>query len=325
MSIMSGTGLRASECARTPCLVLPQDSLPPRNRQPYPSLGSTGRESTPGAWCVETPHRTYAIRRARQWLDEPMTAETFNDKVALVTGASRGIGRAISLALAAAGARVALLARSRDELAEVAKDIGELGGTALVTRADVSNPDEVRAAAIATIDEFGGIDILVNNAGVVWPLAPTIHIDPADWAAAMSINVIGVVTLTLAVLPQMLDRGWGRIVNISSSRAANPAGLIGGNAYATSKAALEAHTLNLAAELSGTGVTVNAYRPGSVNTSMHDWIRRQPPEELGESLHKRFVQMFEEGKLMPPEQTARVLLSHLLSDATGEVWKVSDA
>jgi 3-oxoacyl-[acyl-carrier protein] reductase len=249
---------------------------------------------------------------------------TIAGKVALVTGAGRGIGRSIAFELAAGGARVALLARSKGELDEVARAIHDLGGVAVVTRADVGEPDEVAGAVRATVEELGAVEILVNNAGVVWPLAPTITIDPEEWAAAIGINLIGVVRLSLAVLPTMLDRGWGRIVNVSSSRAGSPAGLVGGNAYATSKAALEAHTLNLANELSGSGVTVNAYRPGAVDTSMHGWIRSQPPEEVGEALHVRFVNMYEDGKLISPEQSARALLTHLPSDATGEIWHVDD-
>jgi NAD(P)-dependent dehydrogenase (short-subunit alcohol dehydrogenase family) len=91
----------------------------------------------------------------------------------------------------------------------------------------------------------------------------------------------------------MLERGRGRIANISARIAAQPAMLIGGNAYATSKAALEARTLNLAAEVAGTGVTVNAYRPGSVDSSVQGWIRNQPPEKVGSALRDRFVQAYE--------------------------------
>jgi 3-oxoacyl-[acyl-carrier protein] reductase len=100
--------------------------------------------------------------------------------------------------------------------------------------------------------------------------------------------------------------------------------MIGANAYATAKAALEAHTLNLAAELAGSGVTVNAFRPGSVDTAMPAWIRGQDPARIGAALHQRFERSHAEGLLISPEQPARSLLMHLQRDATGEIWDVSD-
>ena len=255
----------------------------------------------------------------------PMVDRSLQDRVALVTGAGRGIGRAVALGLAAGGARVALLARSQDELDKVGQEIRDLGGIAMVTRADVRDPDAVTAAVRAVTDQLGAVAVLVNNAGVVWPLAPTINVDPAEWSAAIGTNLIGVFTVTQAILPSMLNRGWGRIVNISSRQASRPTGLIGGNAYVTSKVALEAHTLNLAAELSDTGVTVNVYRPGAVETSMHSWIRSQPPEEVGAALHEVFVRLHEERRLISPEQSAAALFNRLASDATGQIWSVHDA
>jgi 3-oxoacyl-[acyl-carrier protein] reductase len=97
----------------------------------------------------------------------------------------------------------------------------------------------------------------------------------------------------------------------------------GGNAYVTSKAALEAHTINLAAELDGTGVTVNAYRPGTVDTTMQAWIRDQAPARIGERLHRQFVASYEDGQLITPETSAAALLGHLSGRRTGQVWTVS--
>jgi NAD(P)-dependent dehydrogenase (short-subunit alcohol dehydrogenase family) len=134
-----------------------------------------------------------------------------------------------------------------------------------------------KTAVLAT----GGVGILVNNAATVEPLGPTASIAVADLRQALEVNVVAPAALTAAVVSGMLHTGWGRIVNISSAIAASPAGMIRGNAYATTKAALEAHTVNLAAELRGTGVTVNAYRPGGVETAMQAWIRAQDPERIG--------------------------------------------
>jgi NAD(P)-dependent dehydrogenase (short-subunit alcohol dehydrogenase family) len=122
----------------------------------------------------------------------------------------------------------------------------------------------------------------------------------------------------------MVDDGWGRIVNVSSSVAANPGGMPRANAYATTKAALEAHTLNLAAELAGTGVTANVFRPGGVDTEMQAWIRSQTPALVGAELHHQFVSRFQQGRLLTPEQSAASLLPRLGGDQSGRIWDASD-
>lgn len=251
--------------------------------------------------------------------------DSFKGKVALVTGAGRGIGRATAVGLAAGGAAVALVARSVDELAETADLVRQQGGSALVVPADLGDDEQLDRATGRVRDEFGAVDILVNNAGVVWPLEPTVTVDPATWAVAMKINVVAPVTLTIAFLPGMIDRGWGRVVNVSTGIVANPTGMIGGNAYITTKSALEAHTVNLARELEGTGVTANVYRPGMVDTAMPGWIRAQAPERVGAALHQRFVRSHAEGMLITPEHSAGSLLARLAADdRTGQIWDVSD-
>jgi NAD(P)-dependent dehydrogenase (short-subunit alcohol dehydrogenase family) len=254
-------------------------------------------------------------------------ATDFADKTALITGAGRGIGRAIALGLADAGARVVLLARSAGQLDETRALLGERGvplGRISPLPADLAD-EEDRDRAAAAVLAMGRVDILVNNAATVEPLGPTIGIASADLRLAFEINVVAPAALTAAVLPGMLDAVWGRVVNISSGIVANPAGMVRGNAYATTKAALEAHTVNLAAELRGTGVTVNAYRPGGVDTAMQAWIRQQDPERIGAGLHERFNRNFAEGTLITPEHSAAVLLAHLADDDTGAIWDVSTA
>ena len=184
----------------------------------------------------------------------------------------------MALQLAEGGAQVALLARSVDQLEETAATLRAEGGVALVLPADLADPDAVAEAAATAAKELGPVDILVNNAAVVQPAGPTVSTPPAGWSSAFAVNVDAPIRLTLALLPAMLERGWGRIVNVSSGIVDHPGAMVGLNAYAATKAALEAHTLNLAAEVAGSGVTVNVYRPGSVDTAMQEWFRSQPPD-----------------------------------------------
>jgi 3-oxoacyl-[acyl-carrier protein] reductase len=245
-------------------------------------------------------------------------------RTALVTGAGRGIGKAVALQLAQGGARVVLVARSIDQLNETADKVRELGGHAVAIPTDLSRMAEIARTVAHTNEVFGGVDILINNAAVVAPLGPTGNVDPTEWADALAVNVVAVAALSVGFLPAMFESNWGRIVNVSSSIAARPDAMIGMNAYAASKAALEAHTVNLAAEVAGSGVTVNAYRPGSVDTAMQAWIRAQDPERIGRELHGWFTASFASGQLMTPEESARSLLSHLFSEDSGRVWDVSD-
>ena len=251
----------------------------------------------------------------------------FAGKTALITGAGRGIGRAIALGLARSDARVVLLARTAAQLEETRALLGKRGVPSQriqVVSADLAD-EEQRGRAAAAALAAGRVDILVNNAATIEPLGPTAIITVADLRLAFEVNVVAPVALTSAVLPGMLNAGWGRVVNVSSGIAAYPAGMIRGNAYATTKAALEAHTINLAAELHGTGVTVNAYRPGGVDTAMQAWIRRQAPERIGAALHERFNRNYAEGTLITPEHSAAALLAHLAGDDTGAIWDVSTA
>ena len=166
---------------------------------------------------------------------------------------------------------------------------------------------EQRTAVAAAATGTARVDILINNAAVVEPLGATAAIPAADLRRAFEVNVVAPAALTAAVLPGMLDAGWGRIVNVSSAIVARPGGMIRANAYATTKAALEAHTVNLAAELERTGITVNAYRPGGVDTAMQAWIRGQDPDRIGAALHQRFSRSFTEGTLITPGQSAAAL------------------
>jgi 3-oxoacyl-[acyl-carrier protein] reductase len=245
-------------------------------------------------------------------------------KVALVTGAGRGIGRAIALELAGRGAHVALVSRSVTELSGVANEISEAGGHALAVLGDLSDLSELGRILDAVRSGLGDPDILINNAATVAPLGPITQLDPQDVTNALALNVVAPIVLASRMAHAMIERGWGQIVNVSSGIVAHPASMIGGTVYAASKAALEAHTLNLAAELEGTGVTVNVYQPGTVDTEMQAWIRAQDPEKIGAQLHDRFTRSYADGALISPQESARSLVARLGRSATGQIWSVSD-
>jgi NAD(P)-dependent dehydrogenase (short-subunit alcohol dehydrogenase family) len=258
---------------------------------------------------------------------ETVVTASFSGKTALVTGAGRGIGRAVALGLGDAGARLVLIARSGDELAQTRAMLAVRGTRAdgvQVISADLGD-EEQRGQAAAAALETAPVDILVNNAATVEPLGPTATVSLSEVRRAFEVNVVAVAALTAAVLPGMLAAGWGRIVNVSSAIAARPDSMVRFNTYAATKAALEAHSVNLAAELAGTGVTVNAYRPGGVDTAMQAWIRQQDPERIGAAAHDWFNQNFAEGTLITPEESAAALIAYLSGDETGAIWDVSSA
>jgi NAD(P)-dependent dehydrogenase (short-subunit alcohol dehydrogenase family) len=173
------------------------------------------------------------------------------------------------------------------------------------------------------VEAAGDLDVLVNNAATVEPLGRTTGLDPAQVQRALTLNVVMPMALTGLLVPAMAHRGWGRVVNVSSGVAIHPAGMIGGGTYAATKAALEAHTTNLAAELDGTGVTVNAYRPGTVDTSMQRWLRTRDTAEVGQELHDTFQGYHDDGKLITPQQSAGQLVDHLAGDVvSGEIWSI---
>jgi len=250
---------------------------------------------------------------------------TLAGRTALVTGAGRGIGRAIAIGLAQAGADVLVTARSADEVAYTVAAIEAAGpgaGRARAVTADIAD-DRQRQRVIDAALARGRVDVLVNNAATVEPLGASAAVDAGELRRAFELNVIAPAALAAAVIPGMVAAGWGRIVNVSSGIAASPGSMVGGNAYAATKAALEAHSRNLAAELAGTGVTVNVYRPGGVDTAMQAWIRSQDPARIGVTLRDRFLHSYAAGSLLTPEASAAALLAHLLgpdADLTGAIW-----
>ena len=186
-------------------------------------------------------------------------------RIALVTGASQGIGRACALALAEAGATVALAARNEAKLAEVAAEIEAAGGKAAAFALDVASEESIKAGAKAILERFGKVEVLVNNAGITRD-GLVLRMKRADWDDVLATNLTGAFLLTQALLSAMLRNRWGRIINISS--VVGRTGQAGQMNYAATKAGLIGMTRSLAREVASRGVTVNAVAPGYIETPM---------------------------------------------------------
>lgn len=186
-------------------------------------------------------------------------------RMALVTGASQGIGRAIALELARRGAVLALAARSVDKLGEVADLIRSGGGTAEVFALDVADEASTKACGKAVMGRFGKIEVLVNNAGVTRD-GLSMRMKRADWDDVLTTNLTGAFLMAQAVMPSMLKNRWGRIINVAS--VVGETGQAGQANYAASKAGLIGLTKSLARELASRSVTVNAVAPGYIETQM---------------------------------------------------------
>jgi len=200
-----------------------------------------------------------------------LSTPDLGERVAIVTGAGRGIGAATALALADRGAKLVLAARDVAACERVAAEIGERGGAALAQRCDVADPAAVAALAEAARRRFGRIDILINNAAVLGPINRIAETDPAEWAAAMTINAVGAYHAIRAVLPDMVAVGGGTIVNVSSGAAHRA--LEGWSAYCASKAALAMLTKSVAEEYGRAGIRVFGFGPGVVDTEMQAQVR----------------------------------------------------
>lgn len=225
-------------------------------------------------------------------------------KVALITGAGTGIGRATALVLAGYGARVAVTGRRLEMVEETARLVEKAGGEALAIRADVSVEDDVRSAVDQTVARFGSLDVACNNAGTVGPLKPIVELTSEDYETTMGTNLRGALLCLKYELAVMAEQRSGAIVNISSVNAALPEA--SGALYCSSKVALDMLTRVAALEHAAQGIRINSIRPGFVLTPMHDAVldemggatpenieavesavpmrRRAEPEEIAEAV-----------------------------------------
>lgn len=191
-------------------------------------------------------------------------------QVAVVTGGGRGLGRHLSLELARAGAAVAIVGRTRATLERTAAELRGLGARAELFLADVRDPDAAERVVPALVARIGEVDVLVNNAGILGGLGPVATVEPDTFWDAFTVNVRGPFLWSRAVLPSMLGRGRGRIINVSSGSARQAVANSG--AYCASKAALSHLTAVLAAELTGSGVTTFAIAPMAATDMLHELV-----------------------------------------------------
>lgn len=237
--------------------------------------------------------------------------------VILVTGASRGIGRATALESASRGAVVWLTSRDRAACEGVAQEIREAGGTAYADACDVTDFDSVAALAQRIVDQHGKIDALVNNAGVIQPIASVWETDPDAWAQSITVNLVGVYNGCRAVLPYLTDAGRGVIVNVSSGAAHKPKE--GWSAYCAGKAGVAMLTQSLALEAGSLGVRVYGFQPGVVDTHMQELIRESGINE---------VSRLRRDQLADPAEPAHIiswLISEDAADLAGKELTIRDA
>jgi 3-oxoacyl-[acyl-carrier protein] reductase len=236
-------------------------------------------------------------------------------RTALVTGGSRGIGRAIALDLAASGHRIVIA--YRQDAARANETVGELrskGAEAVAIAADITKAAEVRALSDRVSSEFGGVDVLVNNAGVIKDaLFP--FMKEEDWDFVLDTDLKGAFRVTKAVLRGMLHKNWGRIVNVVS--VSGISGHVGQTNYSAAKGGLIAFTKALALELATRGITVNAVAPGLVSTEIIAHLKEEARQE--------FLTRIPMARFGSPEEIAAVvgfLASDRASYVTGQVWRV---
>ena len=213
-------------------------------------------------------------------------AKRLDGKVALITGGGRGIGQAIARAYAAEGAKLALAARTDAELQETAQGIRDQYGSEVVTiLTDVTVREQVANAVTRTIETYGVIDTLVNNAGNTGQIGPLWTLDPDRWANTIHVHILGTYYGCRAAIPHMLERGRGRIVNMSGVGGPND------TSYDAAKTAIINITENLSVELAGAGITVNAISPGSIHTRMWEEVRDMAYEAGDMEMYEKGVEV----------------------------------
>ena len=244
-------------------------------------------------------------------------------QVAIITGGGRGIGRAFAQALAEAGAKIVVTARTKHELEHTVELILSSGGQAIAISGDISDPSTVDKVAKTTEEKLGAADILINNAGITGPITPEWDADPSDWWRTMEINMRGTYLMTRAVLPSMISRKHGRIINLTSAVVLKTYPYF--TSYTVSKAAIIYYTQNLAGQVKDHGISVFAYHPGGPETEMSRYLAES--SEVHDSVRDIFKKMYENDANTPmeiPVQDVLMLASGQSDPLTGRFLMHTD-
>jgi NAD(P)-dependent dehydrogenase (short-subunit alcohol dehydrogenase family) len=227
-------------------------------------------------------------------------------KVAIVTGAGRGLGRASAIAMAGEGADLVIVSRDPRELEGTAAAIMEKGGTVVTLEADLARHEDIERTIVTAVETFDGIDILMNNAAAIGPFKPCHEVPAEEWEYTLAVGLHAPFLLSRGAVPHMIRRGGGKIINVTSGLGEMVLSPFG--AYSVTKAGLNHLTRFMAAELKGHNIQVNGLDPGVMDTRMQEKIRGAGAAVLGAELHRRFVNYQRDGLLAPPELVARLAL-----------------
>jgi NAD(P)-dependent dehydrogenase (short-subunit alcohol dehydrogenase family) len=245
-----------------------------------------------------------------------------NAKTVLITGASRGIGEAVAMAFARNGANLALVARSKADLERVAGAARPLGVQVVVSPANVARHADVERSIMRALEAFGRIDVLVNAAGMYGPIGPLAESDMEHWAVALETNLFGTVFALRKVLPGMIARREGSIINFSGGGAVSPFPRF--SAYSASKAAVVRLTETVAEEVKEYGVRVNAIAPGAVNTRMLDEALAAGEQRVGKEFYAKVLEQKAKGGT-PPERAAELAVFLASPEAAGITGRLISA
>lgn len=242
------------------------------------------------------------------------------DKVAVITGSGRGLGRAIALLFAKEGANVVLAARNPDQIEHVAQELKALRKNVIAVRADVSDEAQVEGLIQKTLEAYGTIDILVNNAGSLGPIGPAHKISLPEWEEALRENLTSAFLCCRAVIPTMIEKRSGKIIHVATTQTPRP----NMTPYMVAKAGMTSLAKQLSRELKEFNIQVNAIHPGVMDTRMQEEIRKAGVEAIGTDMFERLK---EEGLLRSPDEPANLVLflaSQSGDGITGEFLSFDD-